>query len=406
MLIDYDKESEESFVEDPIWSEDRSTENHNPHARSDQSGYAIVQKQNIEKQTDNGLLKSETYKAQTIKVVETNTEDKNRAKFIVIAYVPSLDSFVPDNSSIEEIEKKYFTVLGKFSPKNKDVIKPSPGQFIRVSFSNPEYRLNPVYEGPLEEFNLERTLEAEQGDKELKDIYNDIDESVNKAINDYRDYRNKNKTEIGGTNSLNVKGNGFLGNYAERAAKRKKEDIVGSKDVVETANIFREGPYGERTSGYGTPIDIYFKSEYISAKAQKITPFGFTWTVMFLSAKKRNLLQNISAKSIKNSLEAWIRGGVYSNISVLQNLGIGSRVDFSQSSPGDFIQFELLQNPKKIHSGIFLEWIKKDQTKIGFKFRSCSKEANGISNYESYFEDLGNPELKVDYSTISVSRLR
>lgn len=427
-ITDYQNLVESELVETDYVIDDQAGETNTQNSPIAESGFELLRKRLLKDKYGTKLLEQEAYRAQVIQVIDINAE-KEKPKFQVIAYVFSLDTHVPETYKGAPITPSYILqrpdlmcTLSTFTPKDINLKKPAVGQIIFISYADAYERTNPLYLGPAGVLKYDRYRQDITADplgalekaeetmrnniqKGLDALPGNLDKTLNKGIEGlFGEAYAAAGVDIPEADTFKQIANSFNKNTNNRTADQKK-GLLGNfiKDapsanlfpesepvdnVLDAAYAFKGGPYGAPSSGFGVPIDIWFKDFY-AKKAQSITSFGFTWTVMFTLANSKKKLDNFSGGQVGNTLDFWRKGNFGGNVTVAESLSLGYEVKLEQCAPGDFIQFLTTDTAvDNKFSAIFLNWITTSAGTVGFRCRSSFKSSNGISDKDIYFNSI------------------
>lgn len=164
---------------------------------------------------------------------------------------------------------------------------------------------------------------------------------------------------------------------------------------------------GYRWEGTGVPEEIQFRGKRVlkAGSAKGTYCSGVTFSTVMKSAKQLQLLKKKSLKDIQIFQRQWYGATKESAemqcATALETLGIGSRIEFSEALPGDFVQF---WRGKSGHSAVFLGWIVEDEQIVGLHYWSSQKSTGGIGTNREYFSD-GKSQSGVDRERTYFGRL-
>jgi hypothetical protein len=163
---------------------------------------------------------------------------------------------------------------------------------------------------------------------------------------------------------------------------------VTPMDVLKAAYSLKDGG-GYEWRDTGVPEPIVHQGVTILARSEKGTYCcGLTFAVAMKVGQAAGIFNDKSAQQIKRFQREWY-GSVAETAekqmsAAMENLGVGGAVESEDAQPGDFLQF--WRTNKSGHSVIFLEWVKEQDQKVGFKYRSSQKSTNGIGDHTEYFD--------------------
>lgn len=181
---------------------------------------------------------------------------------------------------------------------------------------------------------------------------------------------------------------------------------------IEVALELEPLAYGQYkwTSTSGMPIDIYFKGDkplFEKTKDGSTYCTGFTFTVFYICALNRGLLNNFTNADIKKLQSTWNEGEPSQkpklcvdaiSKSVSANLPpLGKEVSLESAQKGDFCQ---IWRANSGHSVILVEKITKENKIVGFKYYSSNSGINqktkrsGAGYGTEYFSDSGGKMLR------------
>lgn len=393
-------------------------------------GVDVLQRMIHQEKFGNKLYHDGNYKAQVIDVVEIYA-GKEQVQFEVIAYVFNLDNHIPKRTVFgEPITPSYiksfpgyYASLNKFRPQNLELKRPAIGEIIHVRYSNAEHRRDPVYVSRVGQLNMTRHIEEtrlrpadalremkrtteENIQKALRDLPGSVDSAISKQLeSSFGDAyaavgADTPKFDVltGIQNNIQNKQGTQKTNLLEKFISQnpraiQEETKISGTTVMEVAYAFNGGPYGSYRTGYGLPIDVFFANffdVFFVKKDSFISSFGYTWTVLITIANNRKKLNNFPSSEIKKSLDIWRRANIDDNISALNLLSLGYRIEIDDCAQGDFIQFYF--NDGRVdnkQSAIFLNWIlNKENEKVGFLCRGCFEDTNSISDVRISFSSI------------------
>jgi len=209
-------------------------------------------------------------------------------------------------------------------------------------------------------------------------------------------------------------------------AAKKHKDLYGNlltyTLIDERENAIRErtkgdtfyaGEYRYYDGSTGVPIDIYFEGQtpVLSKPADGTTHCaGFTFSVCYITALNRGLLNNFTEEDIKKMWGIWTEtdGGKYPKMCVkaisepmresLKKLG--REVSLENAKPNDFCQ--IWRNSGTAHECIVVEKIMENNQIVGIKYLSSNPIVNpdtnktGIGLVAERFSDMGGTMLRAN----------
>jgi hypothetical protein len=185
-------------------------------------------------------------------------------------------------------------------------------------------------------------------------------------------------------------------------------DTALAADVLEAARAYEDGGgYDNSWKGTGVPDEIRFKNERILAKGKGTYCCGYTFAVAMKVAQERGLLADKQPEEIRAFQKQWYGATEESreiqSAMAVEKLGIGRRIESDGARPGDFLQF--WRTNKSGHSVVFLDWVKQDSRRVGFKYRSSQGSTKGIGDRVEYFADADVKQGLVDRQRMYFCRL-
>ena len=160
----------------------------------------------------------------------------------------------------------------------------------------------------------------------------------------------------------------------------------------------------------GMPIDIEFKDgEILFTKTSDGSTYctGFTFSVGFVCALNRGLLEDWTNEDVEKLHTAWNQGDAKSkpklcvdaiSKSINGQKPLGKEVSLDNAIEGDFCQ--IWRTSGSGHSVIFLEKIIKDSKVVGIKYVSSNGSVNpktgktGVGENTEYFSDSGGKVIR------------
>jgi hypothetical protein len=207
---------------------------------------------------------------------------------------------------------------------------------------------------------------------------------------------------------LAQKHKGLYGNKFTYTLLDERENAIRARSLADT---FLPGEYRWYPGSTGLPIDIYFESDspLIKAPEDKSTHCsGFTFSVFFVTALNRGLLNNFTDNDIKTLFQVWNEsdGTKYPKLCVKAisqpiRAGLnplGKEVSLEQARPGDFCQ--IWRTTGTAHNALIVEVLRDGNNIIGLKYYSSNPIANpetnktGIGLAIEKFSDVGGTMLR------------
>jgi hypothetical protein len=184
--------------------------------------------------------------------------------------------------------------------------------------------------------------------------------------------------------------------------------LACAAETLDVARAYDDGGgYDNSWKGTGVPGEIRFKNQRILAKGKGTYCCGFTFTVAMEVALERGLLADKQPTEIRAFQKLWYGATEESRevqcAMAVEKLGIGKRINPDDARPGDFLQF--WRTNKSGHSVVFLDWVKHDGRRIGFKYRSSQGSTKGIGDRVEYFADADRKDGLVDRERMYFCRL-
>ena len=190
----------------------------------------------------------------------------------------------------------------------------------------------------------------------------------------------------------------------------ERENAIRERTKGDT---FYAGEYRYYDGSTGVPIDIYFEGQtpVLSKPADGTTHCaGFTFSVCYITALNRGLLNNFTEEDIKKMWGIWTEtdGSKYPKMCVkaisepmregLKKLG--REVSLENAKPNDFCQ--IWRNSGTAHECIVVEKIMENNQIVGIKYLSSNPIVNpdtnktGIGLVSERFSDTGGTMLRAN----------
>ncbi|MTI81301.1 MAG: hypothetical protein FH758_10540 [Firmicutes bacterium] len=208
-------------------------------------------------------------------------------------------------------------------------------------------------------------------------------------------------------------------------ANEENNEITIDKDlnsyVLELLETYENTPYllnNDYDNYNGVTTTLTYKNKVLAKahpsgnKASHCV--GLTFEVFFKALQQRNKdlglelndFNGMTWEQLYDFLLTWyVASGdkTTNNIEIaVEKYGIGKSIDkFSEAKPGDFIDFSRENNTG--HTAVFINWIRKNDNIIGFRYWSTQQSTNGISYNEEYFNVLDEDSNK--YGNVMINHV-
>jgi hypothetical protein len=186
-------------------------------------------------------------------------------------------------------------------------------------------------------------------------------------------------------------------------------DRTDNSDILKIAYSYPDGGGYAALSDSGVPELIDHKGITILKPSRDGASYccGFTFLIAMKTAKARGLLDDKEPYEVKRFQYEWYGVPKASRwrqaAMAMENLGIGREIDPRDARAGDFVVVHRVKGAG--HSVIFLEWVRHNDTIVGFRYRSSQPPTNGVGDAVEYFATSGYREAAVDPKHFYVARL-